>query len=48
MNQIIIISMKYAMCNIQINDQYSKYFVYNDSGFILFPCDFTNELLYVP
>ena len=36
--------MKYAMCNIHINDYYSKYFVYNDSNFILFHCDFTNNL----
>ena len=38
--------MKYAMCNIHINDYYSKYFVYNDSNFILFRCDFTLNLLY--
>ena len=38
--------MKYAMCNVHINDNYSKYFVYNDSNFILFHCDFTCDLLY--
>ena len=32
--------MKYVMCNIHINDYYSKYFFYNDSNFILFHCDF--------
>mgnify|MGYP003691482707 CR=1 FL=1 len=30
-NQIIINSIKYAMYNIPNNDNYSKYFVYNDS-----------------
>ena len=34
------------MCNIHIKDYYSKYFVYNDSNFILFYCDFTHNLLY--
>ena len=38
--------MKYAMCNIHINDYYSKYFVFNDSNFILFHFDFTYNLLY--
>ena len=45
MNLIIINSMKYGMCDININDIYSKYFVYNDSSFILFQCDFTYNLL---
>ena len=45
-NQIIIFSNKYAMCNIHIKDYYSKYFVFNDSNFILFHCDFTFNLLY--
>ena len=38
--------MKYAMCNIHINDNYSKYFVSNDSNFILFYSEFTYDLLY--
>ena len=38
--------MKYALCNIHINDFYSKYFVYDDSNFILFHCIFTYSLLY--
>ena len=46
MNQIIINSMKYGMCNINIYDIFSKYFVYNDSSFILFQCDFTYNLLH--
>ena len=29
------------MCNIDINDHYYKYFIYNNSRFILFHCDFT-------
>ena len=37
--------MKYAMCNLHINDKYSKYSVYNDSNFVLFCCDFTYNLL---
>ena len=45
-NQIIIFSIKYAMCDIHINDYYSKYFVSNDSNFILFHCDFIFNLLY--
>ena len=45
-NQIIINSMKHAMCNIHINDNYSKYFVYNNSNIILFYSDFTNNSLY--
>ena len=44
-NQIIINSMKCAICNIHFNDNFSKYFVYNDSNFILFYCDFTHNLL---
>ena len=40
-NQIILNLMKYAMCNIHINYSYSKYFICNDSNFILFHCDFT-------
>ena len=46
MNQIIINSIKYALCNIHIKDHFSKYFIYNDLWFILFHCDFTNNLLY--
>ena len=34
------------MFNIYIIDNYSKYFVYNDSNFIQFHCDFTYNLLY--
>ena len=45
-NQIIINSVKHAMCNIHINDNYSKYFVYNNSNIILFYSDFTNNSLY--
>ena len=38
--------MKHAMCNIHINDYYSKYFVYNGSNLFVFHCDFTYNLLY--
>ena len=40
MNQIILDSIHYAMCDKHINDHYSKHFLYNDSSFILFQCDF--------
>lgn len=37
--------MKYAICNIHINDNYSKYFVYNYSSFTRFHWDITYDLL---
>ena len=46
MNQIIINTIKNAMCNIHINDQYPKYFIYDDSSFILFYYDFIYNFLY--
>ena len=45
-NQILIISMKHALCIIHINDYYSNDLVLNDSNFILFRCDFIYNLLY--
>ena len=38
--------MKYVMCNLHNNYYYFKYFVYNESNFILFHCDFSYNLLY--
>ena len=38
--------MKYVMCNIHIKNYFSKYFVFKNLNFILFYCDFTNNLLY--
>ena len=32
------------MGNPHSNNNYSKYFIYNDSGLILFHCDFTYNL----
>ena len=46
MNQILINSVKYVLCNVHNNDNYSRYFIYNQSSFILFQCDFTYNLLY--
>ena len=31
--------MKYTLRDIQNNNNYSKYFIYNESNFILFQCD---------
>ena len=45
-NQIIMTQMKFAMCNIHTNHYCSKYFLYNNSYFILFHCDFTYNLTY--
>ena len=44
MNRIIINPIKYAMWNIHSNDNFSKYFIDNELSFILFHCDFTNNL----
>ena len=37
--------MKDPLCNIHINDYYSKYFICNDSNFILLQFDLTYNLL---
>ena len=34
------------MRNIYINDNFSKYFIYNDTSYILFHWDFTHYLVY--
>ena len=44
MNQIINNSMRYTLYNLHISDNYSKYFIYNNSSLILFHCDFTYNL----
>ena len=45
-NKIIINSVKYARSNIHIIDNYSKNFVYNETNFIMFHCDFINNFFY--
>ena len=46
MYQITINSINNVMCNVNINDNYFKYFLYIYSSFILFHCDFMDNKLY--
>ena len=49
MNQIIINSIKYmyAICDIHIEENFSKYFIYNESSLNVFQWDFTYNIIYL-